>query len=120
MKTFEEIIKQKSVLLNEWEGKEKADVLSDFEEKETDVNILFASYDGDLCEGNAWVLIEEGGKLFEVNGSHCSCHGLEDQWEPEEVALNVLEHRLLNGTFGEPDFKEELCDFLGVEFKLNH
>lgn len=46
-------------------------------------------------------------------------HGLEDQWEPEEVTLNVLEHRLLNGTFGEPDFKEELCDFLGVEFKLN-
>ncbi|MCY0089259.1 MULTISPECIES: hypothetical protein [Bacillus amyloliquefaciens group] len=120
MKKFEEIIKQKSVLLNDWEGKEKVDVLSDFEEKETDVNILFASYDGDICEGHAWVLFEEGGKLFEVNGSHCSCHGLEDQWEPEEVTLNVLEHRLMNGTFGEPDFKEELCDFLGVEFKLNH
>lgn len=33
MKKFEEIIKQKSVLLNDWEGKEKVDVLSDFEEK---------------------------------------------------------------------------------------
>jgi hypothetical protein len=28
-----------------------------------------------------------------VNGSHCSCHGLEGQWEPEETSMKALEHR---------------------------
>ena len=70
------------------------------------------------------ILLEKDGKLYEVNGSHCSCYGLEEQWKPEEVMLSELENRLLNGTFGEDDysgneFKKELCEFLGVEFKLN-
>ncbi|MCF7618521.1 hypothetical protein [Bacillus sonorensis] len=82
MKKIEEIIEQESVFLNEWEGKKKNDVLSDFEEIDTDLNILFASYGSDLCEDKAWVLFEDKGKLFEVNGSHCSCYGLEYQWEP--------------------------------------
>ncbi|AHJ87148.1 hypothetical protein BCP8-2_110 [Bacillus phage BCP8-2] len=35
-----------------------------------------------------------------------------------------MEHRLLEGTFGEDNysdnnFKEELCKFLDVEFKIN-
>ncbi|MDQ0174418.1 hypothetical protein [Bacillus chungangensis] len=93
-------------------------------EKYREVNILFASYGQDNYTGDAWVLFEKEGKLFEVNGSHCSCYGLEDQWFPEEVILEELENRLLNGTFGEDKwsgntFKEELCKFLGVEFVEN-
>ena len=45
------------------------------------INILFASYGQGGYEGDAWVLFEEDGKLFEVNGGHCSCYGLEGQWE---------------------------------------
>ncbi|MCY9107253.1 hypothetical protein [Bacillus atrophaeus] len=70
------------------------------------------------------MLFEKDGELYEVNGSHCSCYGLEGQYSPEVVVLSELENRLVNGTFGEDDwsdnnFKKELCHFLGVRFKLN-
>jgi hypothetical protein len=83
-------------------------------------NILFASYGQDNYQGDAWVLFEENGKLFEVNGSHCSCFGLEGQWEEEEVVLAELENRLTKGTFGQDnysdnEFANELKTFLGIE-----
>lgn len=88
------------------------------------INILFASYGYANYSGDAWVLFEQCGKLYEVNGSHCSCYGLEGQWTPEEIVLEELENRLLKGSFGEDNwsdnnFKEQLCDFLGVEFVRN-
>lgn len=62
-------------------------------------NIMVASYDIQGYEGTAFVLFEdtEDGKLYEVNGSHCSCYGLEGQWEPEEVSPESLIHRCENG-----------------------
>lgn len=83
------------------------------------VNLLFSYYSYENYEGSAFVLFEKEGKLYEVNGSHCSCYGLENQWSPEEVMLEELEHRLLEGTFGESwhgenKFKKELCEFLNV------
>ena len=83
-------------------------------------NILFASYGQDNYSGDAWVLFEENGKLFEVNGGHCSCYGLEGQWEEEEVVLAELENRLTKGTFGQDDYSDnefanELKTFLGIE-----
>ncbi len=89
-------------------------------EKYKNVHILFASYGYENYVGQAWVLFEQDGKLYEVNGGHCSCHGLEGQWEPEDVLLEELEHRLLNGTFGKNEyagneFHAELCEFLGIE-----
>lgn len=83
-------------------------------------NILFASYGRDNYSGDAWVLFEENGKLYEVNGSHCSCYGLEGQWEAEEVVLKELENRLTKGTFGQDDysgneFHNELKTFLGIQ-----
>lgn len=88
------------------------------------VNILFATYNTENWSGHAFVLFERDGSLYEVNGSHCSCYGLEGQWSEELVTLPVLEQRLLKGTFGEDDysgnnFKKELCEFLGVEYIQN-
>lgn len=55
--------------------------------------ILIAWYGyGSYC-GSAFVLFERVGKLFEVNGSHCSCYGLEGNWEPEETSIEALEKR---------------------------
>ncbi|MDX5586533.1 MAG: hypothetical protein QNK20_16725 [Aureibaculum sp.] len=84
-----------------------------------DKNILFASYGCACYEGDAWVLFEQNSLLFEVNGSHCSCYGLEHQWEPEDITLKELENRLVNGSFGVDDysgngFANELRVFLGV------
>ena len=42
---------------------------------------------GDYC-GSSLVLFKKGRKLYEVNGNHCSCMGLEGQWEPEETSWN--------------------------------
>lgn len=104
---------------------EKKAKMTDAIERYKEINILFASYGQANYSGDAWVLFEKDGKLFEVNGGHCSCYGLEGQWdEKEEVLLEELENRLLKGSFGEDDwsdnnFKQELCSFLGVEFRKN-
>lgn len=119
MKTISELIDQEPVFLNIWENKQG--IASDFEDESIeDLNILFASYGDDCYEGDAWVLFERDGVLYEVNGGHCSCYGLEGQWDPDEVNLKELEHRLTNGTWGEYDwsgnnFKTELCKFLGID-----
>lgn len=57
------------------------------------IEILVASYGEQSYEGDAFVLFRQDGKLYEVNGSHCSCYGLEDQWEPEEVVVDELVRR---------------------------
>ena len=43
-----------------------------------DVNILLAWYGGGDYDGSAFVLFERDGQLYEVNGGHCSCYGLEE------------------------------------------
>jgi hypothetical protein len=60
------------------------------------IKILLASYVYEEWEGDAFILFRKDGKLFEVNGSHCSCYGLEGQWEPEETSVESLRKRLEN------------------------
>lgn len=88
-----------------WRNNEKgaAHVFVDFqvtEEQQQGVEIILASYGGDYYEGDAFVLFRKDGKLYEVNGSHCSCYGLEDQWEPEETTLRDLRFRMEQGHLG--------------------
>ena len=64
-----------------------------------DCVVLFAAYDGDY-DGEALVVFRRNGALYEVNGGHCSCYGLEDQWEPEETSVEALRHRVKQGTLG--------------------
>lgn len=119
MKTLEDILQQSPVFLNDWGNAE--DVMRDFEVAwgVSSIKILFASYGYVEWDGLAWVLFEQGGKLFEVNGSHCSCYGLEGQWKPEEITLEELVFRMERGTFGESDldgqeFATQLKQFLGL------
>ena len=56
----------------------------------TEDELLFASYGGGSYEGDATVVFRRDGKLYEVSGSHCSCYGLEGQWEPEETSIAAL------------------------------
>ncbi|MES2382639.1 MAG: hypothetical protein V4538_16440 [Bacteroidota bacterium] len=83
------------------------------------INILFASYGEDNYSGDAFVLFEQDGNLYEVNGSHCSCHGLEGQFTKEETTIEALNHRLTKGTLGQDTYSDnefalELKDFLGI------
>lgn len=64
-----------------WGGQSVPDYSSYPSEEE----ILFATYDTGDYDGSCTVLFEKNGQLFRVDGGHCSCGGLEDQWSPEET-----------------------------------
>lgn len=130
MKTLSELLNQSPVFLNNWD--DVKDVISDFEgvweekelekalEKYKGIKILFASYGYSNYEGDAWVLYTEDNQLFEINAGHCSCYGLEEQWDKEPVVLKELKHRLEKGTFGTDNyagnlFAKELKEFLGIK-----
>lgn len=52
---------------------------------------LFARYEYEDYSGNATVIYVENGNLYHVEGSHCSCNGLEDQFDPEEIPWEIAE-----------------------------
>ena len=108
--TIQKLLKKAPVFLHLW--KDSADVYLDFKEPKHEGKILFAVYDYFDYSGKAFILYYLSGKLYEVNGSHCSCFGLEDQWKPEETTIEVLNLRLEKGELGrqygydkEGDFK---------------
>lgn len=79
------------------------DVKSEFAVKDDSLDnafVLLAWYGYGDYDGSAFVLFERDGKLYEVNGGHCSCHGLEGQWDPEETSAAELVHRIKNGGLG--------------------
>ena len=47
--------------------------------------LLYADYTYEYYSGDAYVLgyDKEKKQFFEVHGSHCSCYGLEGQWDEE-------------------------------------
>lgn len=44
------------------------------------------------CDSSNYFLLRDRTtkKLWENSGSHCSCNGFEQQWEPQEVELSYL------------------------------
>jgi len=66
----------------------------------TNFNILIAyeSVGSYGCDSSSFFLVQDAdSKLYEVNGSHCSCYGFEGQWTPEETSLEALQHRANEG-----------------------
>ncbi|MDE2101752.1 MAG: hypothetical protein KGL39_31185 [Patescibacteria group bacterium] len=81
-----------------------------------EAEILLAWYGyGDYC-GSSLVIFRRNGELYEVNGGHCSCTGLEDQWEPEKTTTAALRTREFYDHYdGVNEAKRqlnELCDSL--------
>lgn len=78
-----------------WESKEDVAAFFDIELQEIeDCEIIFAEYIDEDYVGNAFVLYRKDKRLYEVNGNHCSCYGLEGQWEPEETLVEAIFKRL--------------------------
>ena len=99
-KGFEKKENEMRVYYGIWEYNELDGLMNDFEISNVDLKyleILFAVYEYEDCSGKAFVLVKEGNKLFEINASHCSCSGLENQWELEETDIATLRHRIKNG-----------------------
>ena len=103
-----------------WEDSKFEGMMEDFEEdseKWKDIEVIYAIYSYGCYEGDAFVLFKRDGKLYEVNAGHCSCYGLERQWEPEETSIEELRHRMDKGQLGRnyydgDDFAGELKQIL--------
>ena len=89
-----------------FEGGDKATICKEFDIQPHTLEgceILYANYSSGCYEGCALVVFKKEGLLYEVNGSHCSCYGLENQWDPEITTKEALLAR--------PEFN--LCDYSG-------
>jgi hypothetical protein len=78
------------------------------------INIIVAAYTYQDYSGSAFVAYEQGGVVYEVNGSHCSCYGLEGQWEPEPVVWKELlarKHYVGYGLNIDGDIRAALVDY---------
>jgi hypothetical protein len=101
----------------EWSESGIEGMMSDFRICEKDlegVTIIHAYYndDGENYCGDAYVLFAKGDKYYEVHGSHCSCMGLEDQWEPEECTYEELT-AMLKRRDTDTDLIEDLRAYIG-------
>lgn len=95
------------------------DVFDNFGASEKDrkgATILFAWYEYEDYSGHAFVLFRQNRKLYEVYGSHCSCYGLEGQWNPEQCYLKELKIRAERNSDGEI-YYNRLNNFLKKNFK---
>lgn len=83
----------------DWKGRIGIEsMLSDFEIKDIgDFKVLIACYEQGGYEGSATVILEKNGQLYEVYAGHCSCYGLEGQFNPEPVTLDALKANLDRG-----------------------
>lgn len=97
--------------INDWENSSKDEILNDFDFKgdRSKIKILFASYTYESYQSEAFLIVEKENKLYEVNASHCSCYGLENQFELEETSIEQLEFYLEKGKVF---LKEQLEDFI--------
>lgn len=96
-------------IIREYEGTSREDLEG--------ATILLAWYGyGSYC-GSSLVLYKKNDKLYEVNGSHCSCYGLEDQWRPEETSWAALAMRNLSSDDEGAGEAQELLTKLVEEHK---
>lgn len=74
-----------------------------------DEEILLAVYEVGGYDGSARVFFRRDKKLYEVSGSHCSCFGLEGQWEPHEVLPEQLRIRPIEDDYTMGYFSEAIA-----------
>lgn len=86
-------------IVSNYEGTSEADL--------KDAVIHLAWYGYGSYSGDSLVIYEKNGVLYEVNGSHCSCFGLEGQWQPEETTWAALAMRDLNSGYYDGESKAQ-------------
>lgn len=69
------------------------------EDQLLDEEVIIAVYSQEYYDGFAMVAFKREGKVFIAAGSHCSCYGLEGQFEPEEISLDALKHFFQQGAY---------------------
>ena len=62
---------------------------------------IYAIYDTPPYEGYALVIYrEDNGQFGVVEASHCSCYGLEGQWQPTTMPYEALEKVATEARYG--------------------
>lgn len=88
------------------------DVCACFDIECVDGVIIYAAYEIDGYDGSAEVIFVKEGKFFHVSGSHCSCYGLDGQWEPEEMPVEALRHIVAKGNGPLSAMRDDLLEML--------
>ena len=103
---------EKRVYRGEWSNWEslRKDFRNDAPEKEP--SKVFAVYNFEGYDGSALVLYVKNRKWAVVEASHCSCYGLEDQWEPtfhQKVEID----KMLTASYGLfHDYSKEISEWM--------
>jgi hypothetical protein len=96
-----------SKYLGDWDC--RADLASDFEVRLNDnIEIIVACYQTGHYSGQAIVIFEKGEKLYLIEASHCSCYGLEGQWNAELINEDFLRHKLNKGDWLYDDIEHNM------------
>lgn len=71
------------------------DIVNNYDVEESTVNqyklVVASLNDYGYDEDSYFLLIHKvTGKLYEVNGGHCSCYGFEGQFQPEETTAEYV------------------------------
>lgn len=74
----------------------------DMQEHEPD-EVIYAQYSYECYSGHSNVVYRNGDRFYWVRGSHCSCYGLEGQWNPEEYSANQFIEAYNRGNWWESD-----------------
>lgn len=104
-----------SAYRDDWAETGEEGMLGDFDigpEALKGAEVLLASYAYEDYSGAAFVLFRRDGVLYEVHGSHCSCYGLEGQWEPEATDAATLLAQIERGSHRE--WRDEILSALGA------
>lgn len=83
---------------------EKQEVVVDLDDMV--VLIAYESVGNYDCD-SFFLIQDQEGNFYEVNGSHCSCYGFEGQWFPEETSIAAIHHRVNNGSLFYPGFNRD-------------
>lgn len=87
----------------------------EMDEKEP-TEVILARYDQECYEGSALVIYRRGRRYYEVSGGHCSCHGLEGQWDPEEYTRGTFRkvlNRRLNSEYSRHEWAPIITRIFG-------
>ena len=89
----------------------REDVCREFS-TEFEGTVIFAAYDQQDYDGHAEVIFIRNGKIYMVQGGHCSCYGLEDQFEPVEMSVDGLRRIILDGNGMLSQYKDYLSEVI--------
>jgi hypothetical protein len=97
----------------------KRDICEQFRITDFDGTVIFAAYEYEDYSGSAEVIFVHDGKFFMAQGGHCSCNGLEDQWEPIEMPIDGLRRIIGEGSGMLSKFRDGLSEALEMIEVLN-